>query len=114
MGFDGCLECVGIGPLHSSVSRIMSYATLAGFFTQKHPPWCGSPPHSHFTLLPLCFSIFITLPLIPILNARSGRCQSQKMPELSQHQSVVALWLSQLDTPKLATSAPLGLKVLKV
>ena len=71
----------------------MSYAALAGFFTQKHPFWHCSPPSSHYTLIPLFFSIFITLPLIPGLSTRF-----QKMPESSQHQSAVTLWLGQLDT----------------
>ena len=47
----------------------MSYAAPAGLFTQKHPPWHCSPS-SHSTLIPCFFSIFITLPCIPVLNAR--------------------------------------------
>ena len=60
------------------VSGIMSYAALAGFFTQKHPLWQCSPPSAHSTLIPLFFPFFITLPLRTL---DSGRCWSQKMPK---------------------------------
>ena len=69
-------------PVWGGVSRIMSYAAPAGFFTQKHPFWHCPPPSSHYTLIPLFFSIFIILPLIPGPSTRFW-----KMPESSQHQS---------------------------